>query len=148
MEKKYLKLLGLQQELKNTGQSLSRGQRNELLEYDYQLIEHFRWEQKKFFIEVMRDFLEDKINLDHYIHRFWEIESRSEETMQKLISDFESLETFEPDIRSVGFAILIENLLSDIRLVEPDDSIRTSDEISPEELIQGIKEFLPKIQEY
>jgi hypothetical protein len=51
-------------------------------------------------------------------------------------------------VRSAGFAILIANLLSDIRLLEPDDSIRTPAEISPEELIRGIEEFLPKIKEY
>lgn len=76
------------------------------------------------------------------------IESEIENKYQKLLSDFESLDTFEPDNRSVGFSILIENLLSDIRLLEPEASIRTSDEVSLEDLVQGIKEFLPKIQEY
>jgi hypothetical protein len=32
--------------------------------------------------------------------------------------------------------------------LEADDSLRTPDEISPEELIRGIEEFLAKIKEY
>lgn len=45
MTKKYLKLLVLQQKLKLSGQFLSTEQRNQLLEYNYQLIEPFRWQQ-------------------------------------------------------------------------------------------------------
>ena len=96
----------------------------------------------------MSNFLENKISLDQYVDKFWEIESQSRENQEKLVLDFKCLETFEPDVRSVDFVILIENLLSDIRLLEEDESVRISDEISPEELIRGIKEFLPKIDQY
>lgn len=41
-----------------------------------------------------------------------------------------------------------QSLLSDIRLLEKDESVRISDETSPEELIRGIKKFLPKIEQY
>ena len=68
--------------------------------------------------------------------------------IEKLVSDFQTLETFEPDLRSVGFARLIENLLSDIRLLERNDELRTPDEISKKDLMKGIQEFLPKIEEY
>lgn len=148
MEKKYLELLILQQELQNTNQYLCREQSDELLEYECQLIEHFRWKQKKNFIKAMQDLLETKITFDEYIDRFWEIENRSQKNKKKLVSDFEILERFEPNPKSEGFAILIENLLSDIRLLEEDESIRTSDEVSPEELIEGIQEFLPRIEQY
>jgi hypothetical protein len=40
-----------------------------------------------------------------------------------------------------GFAILIENLFSDIRILEPDDELRTEDEISEKSLRDGIKNF-------
>jgi hypothetical protein len=43
---------------------------------------------------------------------------------------------------------LIENLFSDIRVLELDDELRTEDEISEKNLRDGIKEFLLKIQEY
>jgi len=43
---------------------------------------------------------------------------------------------------------LIENLFSDIRILETDDELRTEDEISEKSLRYGIKEFLPKIKEY
>ena len=64
----------------------------------------------------MVDLLTDKTNIDQYVDQFHEIDARSEKAKQKLLSDFRKLETFEPDVRSVGFGILIENLMSDIRL--------------------------------
>ncbi len=80
--------------------------------------------------------------------RFYEIDSQVEESKGKLKSDFEKLRVFDSDPRSKGFAILIENLFSDIRIVEPDDELRTDDEISEKSLRDGIKKFLSKIQEY
>ena len=66
----------------------------------------------------------------------------------KLESNFEKLREFEPNPHSKGFARLIENLFSDIRILEPDDELRTKDKISEKSLRDGIEEFLPKIQEY
>jgi hypothetical protein len=86
----------------------------------------------------MSNFLENKISLDQYIDQFWETEFQRQANQQKLVSDFKRLERFNPDVCSVSFARLIENLLSDIRLLEKDESIKTSDELSPGELIQGI----------
>ena len=96
----------------------------------------------------MVNFLEDAIDLDKYIDRLYEIYSQIEESKVKLKSDFEKLRAFEPDPRLKGFVILIENLFSDIRILEPDNELRTEDEISEKSLRDGIKEFLPKIQEY
>lgn len=80
--------------------------------------------------------------------RFYEIDSQIEEFKGKLKSDFEKLRAFELHPRSKGFAILIENLFSDIRILEPDDELRTEDEISEKNLKDGIKKFFPNIQEY
>ena len=90
--------------------------------------------QKNNFIEAMVNFSENMIDLDQYIDRFYEIDSQIEESKEKLKSDFEKLRAFEPDPRSKGFAILIENLFSDIRVLEPDDELRTEDEISEKSL--------------
>jgi hypothetical protein len=144
----YLKLLRLEEELKTKNQTLSLNERKQIPEYNCQIVDHFRWQEKNNFIEVMSNFLENKISLDQYIDQFWETEFQSQANQQKLVSDFKRLERFNPDVRSVGFARLIENLLSDIRLLEKDESIRTSDELSPGELIEGIEEFLPKIKQY
>lgn len=148
MEESYFKLLECEQKLKKIGECLSLEKEKKLLNYQNQISDHFRWEQKNHFIEVMVDFLEDKIDLDQYIDQFYEIDSQIEESKRKLKSDFEKLRAFEPDQRSKGFAILIENLFSDIRILEPDEDLRTEDEISEKSLRDGIKKFLPKIQEY
>lgn len=148
MEESYFKLLECEQKLKKIGEFLSLEKEKKLLNYQNQISDHFRWEQKNQFIKVMVDFLEDTIDLNRYIEQFYEIDSQIEESKRKLKSDFEKLRAFEPDPRSKGFAILIENLFSDIRIVEPDQDLRTEDEISEKSLRDGIKKFLPKIQEY
>ena len=148
MEENYIKLLKYEEKLKINGQYLSLEKEKEILNYQIQISDHFRWKKKNHFIETIVDFLEYTIDLDQYIDRFYEIDSQIEESKGKLKSDFEKLRAFEPDPRSKGFAILIENLFSDIRVLEPDDELRTEDEISEKNLRDGIKEFLPKIQEY
>ena len=148
MEENYFKLLEYQEKLQKTGEYLSLEKEKELLNYQSQILDHFRWEQKNNFIEAMVNFSENMIDLDQYIDRFYEIDSQIEESKEKLKSDFEKLRAFEPDPRSKGFAILIENLFSDIRVLEPDDKLRTEDEISEKSLRDGIKKFLPKIKKY
>ena len=148
MEENYIKLLKYEEKLKINGQYLSLEKEKEILNYQIQISDHFRWKKKNHFIETIVDFLEYTIDLDQYIDRFYEIDSQIEESKGKLKSDFEKLRAFEPDPRSKGFAILIENFFSDIRILEPDDELRTEDEISEKSLRDGIKEFLPKIQEY
>ena len=75
-------LLEYEQKLKKTGEYLSL--EKELLKYQSQISDHFRWEQKNNFIEAMVDFLEDMLDLDQYIARFHEIDSQIEETKGKL----------------------------------------------------------------
>ena len=41
-----------------------------------------------------------------------------------------------------------ENLFCDIRILEPDNELRTEDEISEKSLKDGIKKNFSKIQEY
>lgn len=76
MEENYLKLLEYEQKLEKTGEYFSLEKEKELLNYQSQISDHFRWEQKNNFIEAMVDFLEDMIDLDRYIDRFYEIDSQ------------------------------------------------------------------------
>ena len=89
MEENYLKLLEYEQELEKTGEYLSL--EKELLNYQSQISDHFRWEQKNNFIEAIVDFLEDTIDLDQYIDRFYEIDYQIEKSKGKLESDFEKV---------------------------------------------------------
>lgn len=104
--------------------------------------------KKNEFIETINAFLENKIDIYEYIDKFYEIDNHIHESQTRLESDLSELIDFEPNENSKGFSQLIENLFSDIRLLEPNDELRTSDEISLEELVQGIKKFLPQIEEY
>ena len=73
----------------------------------------------------MVNFLEDKIDFDQYIDCFYKIDYEIQEYKEKLKSDFEKLRAFDPD-----------------------DELRTEDEISEKSLKDRIKEFLPKIQNF
>jgi hypothetical protein len=59
MEENYLKLLEYEQKLEKTGEYLSLEKEKELINYQIQISDHFRWEQKNNFIEAMVDFLEE-----------------------------------------------------------------------------------------
>ena len=148
MQKNYFKLLEEEQKLKKINERLSLEKKQEFVKYENEISDHFTWKQKNNFLEVIINFLEDMIDLDSYARRLYEINSQIEESIEKLKSDFEELEAFEPDSSSRGFATLIDNLLSDLRILEKDDELRTEDEISEETLKNEIKRFLPKIQEY
>ena len=144
MDKEYIKLVKLEQ----TSQSFSSDERQQFYKDFGRISDHLRWERKEEFVHVLNNLLKGEITYGEYIAQFRRISDEVSKSREELHADLQKLSLFEPNPKSEGFSRLIENLLSDIRLVEPDDSIRTSDEISPEELIQGIEEFLPKIQEY
>ena len=148
MDKNYLKLLEKRQELHKIGKYLTQKEEKEFLNYQIRILDHFRWEQKNNYIQVMIDFLKNTIDLDQYIDKFYEIDSKQQKSQEKLKSNFTKLQAFNPDLRSKGFAILIENLFSDIRILEIDDELRVEGEISEKDLRDGIKEFLSKMQEY
>jgi protein-tyrosine phosphatase len=59
MEENYLKLLEYEQELEKTGEYLSLEKEKELINYQIQISDHFRWEQKNNFSEAIVDFLEE-----------------------------------------------------------------------------------------
>jgi hypothetical protein len=52
-----------------SGKQNSFADNKELLNYQNQISDHFRWEQKNNFSEAMVDFLKNMINLDQYITR-------------------------------------------------------------------------------
>ena len=81
MEENYFKLLEYEQKLEKTGEYLSL--EKELLNYQSQIADHFRWEKKNHFIEAMVNLLECKIDVDQYIDRFYEIDSQSKESPRK-----------------------------------------------------------------
>lgn len=143
MDQNYFKLL---KEEKN--QSVSLENRRKLANYQGRIVDHFRWEKKNQFLGLISSFLENKITIESYMDQFFELEDQVQESITIWKSNSEQLKAFEPSLKSEGFAVWIENLLSDIRLFEPDAELRASDEISEKEFRNGAEQFLPKIKEY
>lgn len=104
--------------------------------------------KKNQFLGLISSFLENKITIESYMDQFFELEDQVQESITIWKSNSEQLKAFEPSLKSEGFAVWIENLLSDIRLFEPDAELRASDEISEKEFRNGAEQFLPKIKEY
>lgn len=148
MEKNYFKLLNEKIESEKNGKDFPFEKEKRLVTYRIQISDHFRWKQKNKFIETIKAFLENKIDVNQYIDKLYQIDNHIDQSKNQLESDLSQLIDFEPNENSKGFSQLIENLFSDIRILEPNDELRTSDEISLDELVQGIKEFLPKIEKY
>ena len=94
------------------------------------IIYDVRWERKEEFELVINNFLKAKISLDEYIDQFYRIIDELSKSREEIHADLEKLILLKPNPKSEGFSRLIENLLSDIRLLEEDDSIRTPDEVS------------------
>lgn len=134
--------------MKRSSQSFSTDERKEFYSYLEQIYDYLHWGQKEEFILVINNFLKGKISLDEYIDQFYRIIDKVSKSKEEIHVDLEKLSLFKPNPKSEGFSKLIRNLLSDIRLLEEDDLVRTSDEVSPEELIRGIQKFLPRIEKY
>ena len=83
MEENYLKLLEYEEELEKISKYLSLEKEKELLNYESQISDHFRWKEKNSFIEVIVGLLENMIGLDQYIDRFYEIDYEIEESKKK-----------------------------------------------------------------
>lgn len=148
MDYTFVKLLNEKNFCKKIGRSFPIEKENLLINYQIQISDHCRWEKKNEFIQTITAFLEKKIDIDQYIDKFYEIDTSIRESKTRLESDFSKLIDFQPNPNSKGFSQLIENLFSDIRLLELNDELKSSDEISLEELVQGIKKFLPQIEQY
>lgn len=148
MEEEYLRLLQLENDLKLEGRTLRRPDELKLLMYDISLWDHFKWERRNEYALLLADFLDTNIDIDQYREQFFDLESEIKNRVRELKLDLGRLKKFNPNPLSKGFADPIEQLLSDLRVCEPDPNLRDKYEISEIELIDGVRKISVQIQKY
>jgi hypothetical protein len=141
MKKILYKLLEFLHGIKKTGESFLLVNREE----QKQILEQYRWERRKDFEKIMVDYLENSICLNEYSDLLYELDCN----IEKLNYKFKK-RTFERELDSDGFSILIEQLYKDIQFLvfEPSNGWWDEEIISEKTLRNRIKRLLVKIKEY
>lgn len=147
----YLELLSNQRELESKGKIFAQENEKDyriLIKYEVRLWDHFEWESRQTFRQLVDNFLTRKITMDQYIEELFEIERKIRIQIETLKLDFDKLKKFEPSPASQGFSKFIEELNSDCRVFEPNPDLRDEFEISEQELRNNTKEILLQLQKY
>ena len=112
------------------------------------LIEDFHyWEDRYLYIELMENYLNDKIDFEIFDKKFcklWSYHRDKDKSWEKFISIISNFKLNEFD----DFSSLPSKLFVDLDVCELDSSLREDYEIDEDELKARTKEVLLKIKEY
>ena len=104
--KLYIKLLKQDRSLKKDGTSLREQDREKylkLLNYSVKLSDHVHWQQRSDYLNIMKNFVDLKIDRKQFICQFDKLHRSNQETVKILKTDLKQLNTFEPNLKSFGF---------------------------------------------
>jgi hypothetical protein len=102
----YLELLRYDQSLKKNGNSLreqDKAKYLKLLNYSIKVSDHVHWQQKSEYLNVMKNFVDLKINGKQFVSQFNKIHRANEEAVKMLKTDLKQLNIFQPNPKSFGF---------------------------------------------
>lgn len=104
--KVYIQLLKYDRSLKKNGTTLREQDREKylkLLNYSVKLSDHVHWQQKNDYLNIMKNFLNLKIDGKQFVNQFSKLHESNEEAVQILEIDLKQLNTFELNPKSFGF---------------------------------------------
>jgi hypothetical protein len=102
----YLELLRYDQFKKKNGNSLreqDKAKYLKLLNYSVKVSDHVHWQQKSEYLNVMKNFVDLKINGKQFVSQFNKIHRANEEAVKMLKTDLKQLNIFQPNPKSFGF---------------------------------------------
>ena len=102
----YIELLRYAQSLKKDGKSLEKEDKekySKLLKYAVKISDHVHWQQKSDYLNVMKSFVDLKIDGKQFVSQFRKIHLTNEEAVKMLETDQKQLNTFQPNSKSFGF---------------------------------------------
>jgi hypothetical protein len=102
----YLELLRYDQSLKKNGNSLreqDKAKYLKLLNYSIKVSDHVHWQQKSEYLNVMKNFVDLKINGKQFVSQFNKIHRPTEEAVKLHKPDLKQLNIFQPNPKSFGF---------------------------------------------
>ena len=96
--KLYIQLLKYDRSLKKDGTSLREQDRDKylkLLNYSVKLSDHVHWQQKNDYLNIMKSFVDLKIDGKQFRSQFDKLHGSNEEAVKILETDLKQLNTFE-----------------------------------------------------
>jgi hypothetical protein len=142
---KCFQLLKYSQYLNDQGKSLideSEKKYMQLLDYARRQNDHIYWENRKQYLKVMKDFVNNRFRGIEFENKFFKMFRGS----KLLKTDFERLSTLEPNSKSEGFSKFIGGLISDCEVFEPE--AEEGDEYNEKWLKDSVKDALLQSQKY
>ena len=104
--KLYIQLLKYDISLRQDGTCLEEQDRDKylkLLNYSIKLSDHIHWRQKPYYLNIMEDFVDLKIDANQFVSQFYKLHNSNEEAVKILNTDLKQLNTFEINPKSFGF---------------------------------------------
>ena len=102
----YIKLLRDDQSLKEDGTSLKDQDEKKylkLLNYSVRLSDHIHWQQKSDQLNLLKNFVDLKIDGKQFVSQFNKIHKPNEKTIKMLKTDLKQLNIFKPNPKSFRF---------------------------------------------
>ena len=153
--KPYIELLEYDRALKKEGTSLEEQDRNKylkLLNYAVKLSDHIHWQQKNEYLNLMKNFVDSKIDGKQFVSQFDKLHRSNEATVKKLETNLKELTSFEINPKSFGFS----EWTSEIDLgcdefypdFQPQDQVEFAFARDEENLRTFVADIIPQIQKY
>ena len=150
----HIQLLNYQQKLKEQNKSLINEnpiKYSKLLNYSARISEYLHWSQKNYYLQIIKDFLNFKIDGKEFDKKFSKMVTVIEKKARLLFKNYEDLKRIKPSPRSLGFEMWISEIYlccnafyEDYDLKEGEDPFLKTEE----QLRDAVKSLFPEIQKY
>jgi hypothetical protein len=152
----YIELLNYQQALKKQNKSLRTQdpiKYSKLRKYSARISEYLHWSQKNEYLQLIKDFLNSKIDGKEFDNKFSKMVTVIEKKSSLLSKNYEELKRIEPSSMSLGFGTWISEIYlccnefySDFN--EEEDRTQIPFAKTEEQLRYAVKSLFPEIQKY
>jgi hypothetical protein len=149
----YIKLLNYQQALKKQNKSLRTEdpiKYSKLRKYSARISEYLHWSQKNEYLQLIKDFLNFKIDVKKFDNKFSKMVRVIEKKSRLLSKNYEELKRIEPNSMSLEFGTWISEIYLCCNEFYPTFKEEERAEISfaktEEQLRDAVKNLLPEIQ--
>jgi hypothetical protein len=152
----YIQLLTSQQALKKQNKSLKTEdpiKYSKLRKYSAKISEYLHWSQKNQYLQLIKDFLNYKIDGKEFDNKFSKMVTVIERKSSLLSKNYQELKCIEPSSMSLGFGTWISEIYlccnefySDFN--EEEDRAEIPFAKTEEQLRDAVKSLFPEIQKY
>ena len=152
--REHIQFLNYQQELKKQNKSLRTQdpiEYSKLRKYSARISEYLHWSQKDEYLQLIKDFLNSKIDGKEFDKKFSKMVTVIEKKSSLLFQNYEELKRIEPSPRSLGFGKWISEIYLCYNEFYEDYDLNEGEDpaLKTEEQLRGaVTSLFPEIQEY